>query len=53
MAKLYGVLHPKADSRGTVFADAGTRCQCKLFNPAFLREKGIPVPYWLAQAFPS
>jgi len=37
----------------TVLADAGTRYQAKLFNPVFLREKGIPVPHWLAQAFPS
>ena len=35
----------------TVLADAGTRYQAKLFNPAFLREKGIPVPSWLALAF--
>jgi cysteine synthase len=37
----------------TVLADAGTRYQAKLFNPAFLRDKGIPVPAWLAQAFPA
>ena len=37
----------------TVLADAGTRYQAKLFNPAFLREKGIPVPDWLADAFPA
>jgi cysteine synthase len=37
----------------TVLADAGTRYQAKLFNPAFLRQKGIPVPDWLAQAFPD
>ncbi|BDU20253.1 cysteine synthase A [Dyella sp. GSA-30] len=36
----------------TVLADAGTRYQAKLFNPAFLRSKGIPVPDWLDQAFP-
>ncbi|GAB3780817.1 hypothetical protein GCM10028797_04940 [Dyella agri] len=36
-----------------VLADAGTRYQAKLFNPAFLREKGIPVPAWLEQAFPT
>lgn len=35
----------------TVLADAGTRYQAKLFNPPFLREKGIPVPEWLTQAF--
>ena len=37
----------------TVLADAGTRYQAKLFNPPFLREKGIPVPEWLARAFPA
>ena len=35
----------------TVLCDAGTRYQAKLFNPVFLRERGIPVPAWLAQAF--
>ena len=32
----------------TILADAGTRYQSKLFNPVFLREKGLPVPAWLA-----
>jgi len=31
----------------TVLADVGTRYQSKLFNPVFLREKGLPVPAWL------
>jgi cysteine synthase A len=31
----------------TVLADYGTRYQSKLFNPEFLREKGLPVPAWL------
>jgi cysteine synthase A len=31
----------------TILADAGTRYQSKLFNPKFLREKGLPVPHWL------
>jgi cysteine synthase A len=31
----------------TILADYGTRYQSKLFNPAFLREKGLPVPAWL------
>jgi cysteine synthase len=31
----------------TILADAGTRYQSKLYNPAFLREKGLPVPAWL------
>ena len=33
----------------TVLADYGTRYQSKLFNPAFLRERGLPVPRWLEQ----
>ncbi len=31
----------------TVLADYGTRYQSRLFNPEFLREKGLPVPKWL------
>jgi cysteine synthase len=31
----------------TILADSGTRYQSKLFNPAFLREKGLPFPEWL------
>ncbi|MDO5530125.1 MAG: cysteine synthase A [Paracoccus sp. (in: a-proteobacteria)] len=31
----------------TVLCDFGTRYQSKLFNPAFLREKSLPVPDWL------
>jgi cysteine synthase len=31
----------------TVLADYGTRYQSKLFNPAFLRQKGLPVPAWM------
>jgi cysteine synthase len=31
----------------TILADYGTRYQSKLFNPQFLREKGLPVPEWL------
>jgi cysteine synthase len=31
----------------TVLADYGTRYQTKLFNPEFLRSKGLPVPHWL------
>ncbi|MGH0036127.1 MAG: cysteine synthase A [Myxococcota bacterium] len=31
----------------TVLCDWGNRYQSKLFNPAFLREKGLPVPRWL------
>ena len=32
----------------TVLCDLGTRYQSKLFNVDFLREKGLPVPHWLA-----
>ena len=31
----------------TVLCDVGTRYQSKLFNPAFLRSKNLPVPAWL------
>ena len=31
----------------TILADLGVRYQSKLFNPAFLREKGLPTPPWL------
>jgi cysteine synthase A len=33
----------------TVLCDYGNRYQSKMFNPAFLREKGLPVPSWLAK----
>ncbi len=31
----------------TILCDYGTRYQSKLFNPGFLREKGLPQPEWL------
>ena len=31
----------------TILADSGTRYQSKLFNPVFLRSKGLPAPDWL------
>jgi cysteine synthase A len=31
----------------TILADSGTRYQSKLFNPAFLKDKGLPFPDWL------
>jgi len=31
----------------TILADGGARYQSKLFNPQFLRAKGLPVPEWL------
>ncbi len=34
----------------TVLCDYGNRYQSKLFNPAFLRSKGLPVPSWLEEA---
>jgi cysteine synthase A len=32
----------------TVLCDYGNRYQSKLFNPNFLRDRGLPVPAWLA-----
>jgi cysteine synthase A len=37
----------------TVLCDYGTRYQSRLFNPDFLREKGLPVPEWLDQPSPA
>ena len=31
----------------TVLCDYGSRYQSKLYNPEFLKEKGLPVPGWL------
>ena len=31
----------------TILADGGQRYQSKLFDPAFLRDKGLPAPGWL------
>ena len=31
----------------TVLCDYGTRYQSKMFNPTFLKEKGLPFPSWL------
>jgi cysteine synthase A len=33
----------------TILCDYGTRYASKLFNPEFLREKGLPVPKWLTE----
>jgi cysteine synthase A len=33
----------------TVLADYGNRYQSKLFNPEFLRSKGLPAPPWLTR----
>lgn len=43
MAKELGPGHTIA----TVLCDSGTRYISKLFNPAFLKEKGLPVPDWM------
>jgi len=32
----------------TILCDSGTRYQSKLYNPHFLREKGLPTPSWLS-----
>jgi cysteine synthase A len=34
----------------TVLCDYGNRYQSKLFNPGFLRAKGLPVPHWLEES---
>lgn len=31
----------------TILCDHGSRYQSKLYNPDFLREKGLPIPPWL------
>ncbi|MDP6884264.1 MAG: pyridoxal-phosphate dependent enzyme, partial [Rhodospirillales bacterium] len=31
----------------TILADGGQRYQSKMFNPEFLKEKGLPTPAWL------
>jgi cysteine synthase A len=33
----------------TILCDYGSRYASKLFNPEFLREKGLPVPKWLTE----
>ncbi|NNH59054.1 cysteine synthase A [Rhizobium laguerreae] len=34
----------------TILCDYGNRYQSKLFNPDFLRSKGLPVPDWMAKS---
>ncbi len=46
MAKAMGPGHTIV----TILCDYGTRYQSKLFNPAFLRSKNLPVPAWLKRA---
>jgi len=31
----------------TILCDYGQRYQSKVYNPEFLREKGLPVPPWI------
>ena len=33
----------------TMLCDLGSRYQSKIFNPQFMRSKGLPVPEWLEQ----
>ncbi len=35
----------------TLLCDSGARYASKLFNPEFLRSKGLPVPAWLGRRF--
>lgn len=37
----------------TILCDYGNRYQTKLFNPDFLRAKGLPVPGWLTREAPD
>ena len=36
----------------TILCDGGSRYASKLYNPDFLRSKGLPVPHWLEQQSP-
>ena len=36
----------------TILCDSGTRYQSRLFNPAFLEGKSLPVPAWLSRPAP-
>jgi cysteine synthase A len=33
----------------TILCDGAARYASKLFNPAFLRERSLPIPAWLAE----
>ncbi len=37
----------------TILCDLGSRYQSKLFNPTFLKEKGLPTPPWLDRSAPD
>ena len=43
LARLLGPGHTIA----TILCDSGMRYQSKLFNPAFLKERDLPMPAWL------
>jgi cysteine synthase A len=43
LAKALGPGHTIA----TILCDGGARYQSKLYNPAFLRSKGLPIPAWM------
>jgi cysteine synthase len=43
MARVMGTGHTIV----TVLCDHGARYQSKLYNPAFLKEKNLPIPQWL------
>lgn len=34
----------------TILCDGGARYMSKMYNPAFLKEKGLPTPPWMADA---
>jgi cysteine synthase A len=36
----------------TVLCDYGNRYASKIFNPAFLRDKNLPVPAWMEERTP-
>ena len=36
----------------TILCDSGERYASKLYNPAFLRGKNLPVPRWLENSAP-
>jgi cysteine synthase A len=38
---------PEGSTVVTILCDGGQRYQSKIFNPAFLREKGLPTPDWM------
>ena len=38
---------PKGSTIVTMLCDSGSRYASKMYNPAFLREKGLPTPPWM------